>query len=155
MRSIDSMIKNYLCMKKMKYFILFIVVILLHSCQKDDSNEPKADYSVLGIKSVTLNEEKIPVNKNVFLDLTNTRFIVINRVEDQLSQKQIQINYGVMTEPKTPLTIQIESSYADVSAVINVEEKTNYTDYRLIITRPGHKEQVIYVFQCFSLKSPS
>lgn len=126
--------------------ILLIIVCALFSCSKeDDSIDTTADYRLLGISSVSINNCQIPLKSDgVLFDLTNYEEIVVTGLLDEPNKKQIEVDYTILTTNPEASTVQIKSKYPDVS--ISIEKKNNISIKSQIIkiTRKGYSESVVY-----------
>lgn len=146
----------FLPMKNLNLLCLLPILLILFSCSNEDENEPKADYSaVLGVKSVTINGNKINTNSNSpYLDISNTKSVYFNNLTNKVTKKLVEISYAVITEPGTTLSIQVESCYSDVSVVISEVQNSDYTSYVVVVSRKGYQEQITYVFNNKDIGTP-
>lgn len=130
---------------KRNLFFVFVLLLVL-SCDKDTDKPIEQDYSVLGVTSVTINDEQISVTGGSLLDVDQQESIVMDGLENQKAQKHLQLSYVVATDTDTDLSIEVESSYNDVSIIYSQEPNGSQTTYMAVVTREGFEEQITYVF---------
>lgn len=130
---------------KLNTFILALLFIVA-GCSKDENKVTEPDYSVLGITSVTINNEQLAVTGGSLLDVDQYESIAMDGLENQKAQKHLQLSYVIATDSDADLSIEVESNYSDVSVTYSQEPNGSQTTYMAVVTRDGFDEQITYVF---------
>jgi hypothetical protein len=130
---------------KLNTFILALLITVA-GCSKDENKVTEPDYAVLGITLVTINDEQISVTGGSLLNVDQNESIAMDGLEDQKTHKHLQLSYVVTTNSDTDLSIEVESSFNNVSITYNQETNGNQTTYIAVVTREGYDEQITYIF---------
>jgi hypothetical protein len=128
--------------------LLVLASFVLLSCGGGGGEEESAaDYSVLGIASVTVDGERLAVTQGCLLDLSGTRTVLVNGVENQITKKHLELSYAVRTAPGAAMSIQVETGYPDVAVTVDDQQEAAHGALTVVVRRPGHAEQITYVFR--------
>ncbi|MDM8159957.1 hypothetical protein QUH73_09035 [Labilibaculum sp. K2S] len=134
-------------MKTLKYLVLFFITIAICSCDKDDNEISKADFSVLGITSISVNNIAYSIDDNLLLKLEDSKNIAVTGSQITESTKHCVIEYSVLSTTKETPFVSAKSSCSGVS--VNVDSNTTsdgITSIVLTVSRSEYKEQAIYKF---------
>ncbi|MDD2438001.1 MAG: hypothetical protein PHX50_14310, partial [Massilibacteroides sp.] len=103
-----------------KCFTLFFALSLFFSCSKDETPENNANYKLLGITSVKINNSQIPLKSDgVLLDLADYKDIVATGLLNEPNKKGVEVDYAILTTNLEDSSVQIQSKYSDVSIVVD------------------------------------
>ncbi len=133
-------------MNTLRNILLSTLVLLTFSCNKDEDKDTDPDYSVLGITSVSINDEQISVTGGSLLNVDQHESIVMDGLENQKTHKHLRLSYVVTANTDTDLSIEVDSNYNDVNVSYSQETDDNQTAYIAVVTREGFEEQITYVF---------
>ncbi|WP_321317607.1 hypothetical protein [Labilibaculum sp.] len=134
-------------MKTLKYLVLLFVTIAICSCDKDENEISKADFSVLGITTISVNDITYSIDDNLLLKLEDSRNIAVTGSQITESTKHCVIEYSVLSTTKETPFVSAKSSCSGVS--VDVDSNTSsdgVTRIILTVSRSGYKEQAIYKF---------
>ena len=135
---------------KTLHLMLLLTAVSLFSCNKNDESEDAADYAVLGITSVTINGQQFDVINGVLLNVAGTPSVAADGILVQA--ERTQVSYVVLTTKGAAPSVEVRSSYADVSVSISEATTAGHTSYTVRIWREGYQEQITYVFSFIELE---
>lgn len=138
-------------MKILRSLLLLITLVSLVACNKDDEKETAADFSVLGITSVTINGQQFNIKNDAILETDGV--LSVNATGIQTQGKHTQLEYAVFTDEGVMPSVVVNSSYSDVSIEIKKETNSSKTIHTVNISREGYQEQLSYVFEFYVIKS--
>ena len=133
-------------MSTLKTFTLLVAAVLAFSCSNDDTEVSVADYSVLGLEPVVVNDVAYPVKSNASLDVGANGVLVLEGLANQTAQKQVQVAYFVRYKQGSTPTVSVKSRYPDVTVTIT-QDKGNPTTYTVLVARKNYQERVTYLFK--------
>lgn len=126
----------------MKRIILLYLILLMVAtgCSKDE-NTNNADFSVLGLEQLIINDEILNLNE-VGLPVD---------IKEKVNMTIVGYTYGVyfnefnlvVISAKDDINLSVKSQFEDAVMDIKKENTTDLT-YSIIITRPNYKEKVRY-----------
>ncbi len=111
----------------------------------DDNETTGADYKVLGITKVSVNDEQIEVYDSGLLNITSIDSIGLIGTTSSEATKHAKFNYIIATKKDTVL-IDVKSTYSDATTVITSQKENNKISIDAVITRNGYDEQITYNF---------
>lgn len=123
---------------KASLYYLFILPFLLMSCHDEDANTT-ADFSVLGIEKIYVNELVITTDSCGFPDKGNPAYVMVG-FNLQSSQRTYELVIGP-TQVTTP-TFLVQSKYNDTST--KIEQDADSRTYNIEVSRKGCNEKIIY-----------
>lgn len=133
--------------KAYKYWGILSFALVIFACSKDDNEISEANFNILGINSITINDQSYTVKDNLLLELGDSQNIVMSGVQMTESTKHAVIEYSVIPAMEEPPEISAISRYKDVAISCNSMTTTNsQTCVILDICRNGNPEQVTYKF---------
>jgi len=130
--------------------LLLLTAVSLFSCNKDEEQDAVVDYKVLGITSVTINGQEFQIKNNVLLDVANTPSIAADGILVQAARTQV--SYVVLTTKGSTPSVEVRSSYADVSVSVSEVTTAGHRSYTVQVRREGFQEQITYVFNFIELE---
>jgi hypothetical protein len=126
------------------------------ACSKDNDEFPKADFSVLGIKTITVNNSTYYIKNNLLLDLKDSKNIAISALQMTESTKNCIIEYAVIPTTKDTPVVLIATSSSDVFVVVHASVTTDGIPYIVLdVSRTGYKERATYKFYFAKMVSGS
>ena len=130
-------------MKRFKYLFLGFALLAL-SCTKESSNDTPADYSKLGIESITINNTTISVEGNgVLLDVKSNKNIAVTGTSNANKKVTVECTY-VLAYDATP-TVTAKSKYSDTRITITPSVVSGHDIYTIVISRANCSEEVTYI----------
>ncbi|MGC3978379.1 MAG: hypothetical protein QM751_09260 [Paludibacteraceae bacterium] len=116
------------------------------SCDKNDDTDAEANYSVLGITSITINGLDISIkNDGILLDLTDHSEIANTGLLNEPTNKHVELNYTILASNTTSPSVQVQSRYSDTSVNLVQTQESQVVSYSIHVTRKGYQERVTYV----------
>lgn len=144
---------KYKQMKILKISILLLVVALTFSCSKSE-DQPKPDFSVLGLSSFTINGVAVDVKNTCLSSSSNELLFTASRTENNLNLRSFKAWYVIFTKKGVQPSVSASSIYPD--ATITVTKKDNFNNmetYSVEVKRDGYKEVGTY-FLSFKILEP-
>lgn len=137
----------------LKLLMLFCTVSLLTSCGNNDDPDPEANYSVLGITSITINGLDISIkNDGVLLEITDHSGIANTGLLNELTNKHVELDYTILASNTTSPSVQVQSRYSDTSVNIVQTQESQVVSYTINVTRKGYQERVTYILHFINFK---
>ena len=135
----------------LKYLAIFVTVCIFFSCSKDDTSDNDADYNLLGITSITINNSIIPIKSDgVLFDLSDCKDIATTGMLSEPNKKHVEVDYAILTKDPEASSAQIQSKYSDVSVTIDkISTSTSVKTWIIKITRKGYLESITYKLAFF------
>lgn len=133
--------------------MLFCTVSLLTSCGNNDDPDAEANYSVLGITSITINGLDISIkNDGVLLEITDHSGIANTGLLNELTNKHVELDYTILASNTTSPSVQVQSRYSDTSVNIVQTQESQVVSYTINVTRKGYQERVTYILHFINFK---
>ena len=137
----------------LKLLMLFCTVSLLTSCGNNDDPDAEANYSVLGITSITINGLDISIkNDGVLLEITDHSGIANTGLLNELTNKHVELDYTILASNTTSPSVQVQSRYSDTSVNIVQTQESQVVSYTINVTRKGYQERVTYILHFINFK---
>lgn len=131
-------------MKRFKYLFLGLA-LLAFSCTKESSNDTPADYSKLGVESITINNTTINVEGNgVLLDVKSNKNISV--IGTSNANKKETIEYVYLLACDAAPTVTAKSKYSDTRIVVTNSVVSGKNICTLVISRADCSEELTYIF---------
>lgn len=134
-------------MNTFKFLTVLFFTFSISACDKDNEEPTKADFSVLGITSITINNTPFSIKDNILLESGESNNIAVTGTQTTESTKSCIIEYTVIqTKDETP-EVSASCCYSDVTVNVTSETTSDRTKCITVnISRKGYKEQVTYKF---------
>ena len=130
-------------MKRFKYLFLGFALLAL-SCTKESSNNTPADYSKLGIESITINSTIINVEDNgVLLDVKSNKNIAVTGTSNANKKVTVECTYALAYDATPKVTAK--SKYSDTRIAITPSVVSGHDIYTIVISRANCSEEVTYI----------
>lgn len=137
----------------LKLLMLFCTVSLFTSCGNNDDPDAEANYSVLGITSITINGLDISIkNDGVLLEITDHSGIANTGLLNELTNKHVELDYTIPASNTTSPSVQVQSCYSDTSVNIVQTQESQVVSYTINVTRKGYQERVTYILHFINFK---
>ena len=131
-------------MKTIKILLIAIIALSVFSCNKDDDENTKPDFSVLGVSSVTVNNVTYKVNDDLLWITDGATPFYISATEMQTASKYYTVEYVVSSSDETK-DVSATSIYSDASINVSSDTTTTGIVYKVIqFTRSNYDEQLTY-----------
>ncbi|MHA7111346.1 hypothetical protein ACRTDU_14545 [Sunxiuqinia elliptica] len=137
-------------MKIFKLLLLLVLSFSLWSCNEHDDEVIKADFSVLGVTTVSINNKPYSVKEGMLLEVEEDELIALVGFESTQSTARLMIEYAVITSADEPFIVTAESAYSDVSITIDTEVDDDKIHCVVQFSREGYQEQLSYEFYAIS-----
>jgi len=129
--------------RKIALFLLMIASSILFYCS-DDNSSVDYRFQVLGLQQLIVNEEIITLDScGVPIDIEENQHVHFTGLTNQSTQGVYQFDLVVFSE-LTENSFQVKSHHANIRVEVVKEDNTTYPVYRVIVTRNGFDEKVIY-----------
>jgi hypothetical protein len=128
----------------MPLMLLFFAVIFF-SCYQDEDKDSPADYSVLGLESITVMDRQLNFREGGLLDTAGVSGIVIDGLLVQGKQSEVTCTVLIHSD-ETPYVGNVTSVFPDVSIGIQTETNDGRTSCFVRIKREGYQERLTYIF---------
>jgi hypothetical protein len=127
-------------MKTKHLLFLSLLLTLLASCSKEDS-KTEYDYTVLGIKTITVGQTVIALDSCGFPVKGQTGIAIIGTGYGDNTPIR---NYDLVVSNTIPEkeSISVKSLYTDI--LVSIEKSTDAKYYNITVSRKGFDEKIIY-----------
>lgn len=140
-------------MKILKISILLLVVALTFSCSKSE-DQPKPDFSVLGLSSFTINGVKVDVKNTYLSSNSNELLFSVRGTDSNLNLRSFKAWYVIFIKKGVQPSVSASSIYPDVTITVTKKENVNNMEtYSVEVKRDGYKEVGTYFFS-FNILEP-
>jgi hypothetical protein len=130
--------------------LLLLAAVFLFSCNQNEEEDAVADYKVLGVTSVIINGQEFDVTSGVLLNVAGTSSVAADGILVQAARTQV--SYVVLTTKGSTPSVEVRSSYADVSVSVSDVTTAGHRSYTVQVRREGFQEQITYVFNFIELE---
>lgn len=140
-------------MKILKISILLLVVALTFSCSKSE-DQPKPDFSILGLSSFTINGVKVDVKNTCLSSNSNELLFSVRGTDSNLNLRSFKAWYVIFIKKGVQPSVSASSIYPDVTITVTKKENVNNMEtYSVEVKRDGYKEVGTYFFS-FNILEP-
>lgn len=126
--------------------LLFLLFFTL-ACSEKDAPDSAADYTVLGLTTVSVGNQIIALSQDgALLDTRNNPSVVADGLMSNPTWKKVEISYVVLIKKGDNTDVTATSIYPDVSVQVVKTINDSRTSYNVTVKRAGYAEQLTYVF---------
>lgn len=146
-------------MKKMKPLIhlrisilLIIGILVMSACDTHDTPQPQDNFEVLGITTVSINQQPIPVKAGAALETSAIANMALTGMAYNQNNHHAQYSYIILYTGDLTPSVAVAATYPDTTINTTSEVlEDGQTRITVLIQRTGHPEQIEYEFVFFTL----
>lgn len=133
--------------------LLAIGILSMSACDSNETGQPQANFEVLGITAVSINQQPIAVKAGAALETSAITNMALTGMAYHQNNHHAQYSYVILCPGDLTPSVTVAASFPDTSITTTSEVlQDGQTRITVLVQRTGHPEQVEYEFVFFTLK---
>ena len=133
--------------------LLAIGILSMSACDSNETPQPQANFEVLGITSVSINQQPIAVKPDAALETSAISTMVLTSMTYHQNIRVAKYCYTILCPGDITPSVAVATTFPDTSITTEKEVlQGGQTSITVLIQRTGHPEQIEYEFVFFTLK---
>ena len=135
--------------------LLVIGILLMSACDSNETPQPQANFEVLGITSVSINQQPIAVKTDAALETSAISTMVLTSMTYHQNIRVAKYCYTILCPGDMTPSVTVAATYPDTSINTTFEVlQDGQTRITVLVQRTGHPEQIEYEFVFSTLNRP-